>query len=101
MTRGAEGRIRTDGRRSLPLTGLLCLSLLFAQSAGLAHGHEGDLQPDYDCEICLKAGAGDDAAVAARAAIRPTPADQPSAPDSTGISSAASLAAKPRGPPAV
>ncbi len=49
--------------RSLPLTAIACLLLLFAQSATLAHNHDGDTQVRYDCDICLIPGAGTDLAV--------------------------------------
>lgn len=40
--------------------GLLCFLLLFVQSADLTHSHDGDLQPQFDCEVCLKVGANED-----------------------------------------
>ena len=35
---------------------LLAAILLFAQAVDLSHSHEGDLQPRFDCEICLVTG---------------------------------------------
>lgn len=40
--------------------GVLCFLLLFVQSADLTHSHDGDLQQQFDCEICLKVGANED-----------------------------------------
>lgn len=54
---GVAGR---DRFRSLPLTAVICLLLLFVQSAALVHSHESDLQVRYDCDICLKIGSSTD-----------------------------------------
>lgn len=40
---------------------VLCLVFLFLEVAGLAHSHEGDLERDLDCEICLNIGTSEDA----------------------------------------
>jgi hypothetical protein len=40
---------------------LLCALLLFVQSADLIHSHDGDLQRQFDCDICLKVGSGGNA----------------------------------------
>lgn len=42
---------------------LLSVLILFAQSAELVHSHDGDLKPQFDCEMCLKLGSGGDAIV--------------------------------------
>lgn len=47
--------------RLLPVHLLLCLFLVFAQSAALVHSHEGDLQKQFDCDICLKLSSTDHA----------------------------------------
>lgn len=61
-------------QRAIPVVALVSLFLLFVQSADLVHSHDGDLQPQYDCEICLKAGSGGDAIVASKTHIDiPTP----------------------------
>ena len=49
-----------DRFRSLPLTAVICLLLLFVQGAALAHSHENDPQVRYDCDICLKIGSSTD-----------------------------------------
>lgn len=47
--------------RLLPLHLMLCLFLVFAQSAALVHSHDGDLQKQFDCDICLKLNSSDTA----------------------------------------
>jgi len=37
--------------------------LAFVQTAGLVHSHDGELQTQFDCEICLKAGSDNDIAL--------------------------------------
>lgn len=32
-------------------------TLLVSQAAALQHSHEGDLQPRFDCQMCLKLGS--------------------------------------------
>ncbi|PCI54504.1 MAG: hypothetical protein COB36_10085 [Alphaproteobacteria bacterium] len=49
------------------LCGLLCLLLVFAQYTSLNHNHDGDLQAQTDCEICLKIGSLDDLATSGNA----------------------------------
>ena len=49
-----------DRFQSLPLVAVVCLLLLFVQSAALVHSHESDLQVRYDCDICLKIGSSTD-----------------------------------------
>ena len=56
---------------------LLCLLVLFAQSVSLIHTHDrdhNDLQRHSDCEICIKFGADDEAAVIAVAVLPLRPA---------------------------
>jgi len=49
--------------RTLPLMAVLSLFLLFAQAVEHGHSHD-DLQTQFDCEICLKVGSLEDAALA-------------------------------------
>ncbi len=49
-----------DRFQSLPLTAVVCLLLLFVQSAALTHSHENDLQVRYDCDTCLNIGSSAD-----------------------------------------
>lgn len=51
----------TKRAREYSIHGLLCFLLVFVQAAGLAHSHEGELQKQFDCGICLKANSNDDA----------------------------------------
>ena len=57
-------RERMLALRSLPVMAVLSLVLLFAQAEQLGHTHEADLQAQFDCEICLKLGSLEDAAIA-------------------------------------
>jgi len=52
--------------RRLPALGIFCVLLLFVQSAELIHSHQGDLQKQFDCEICLKVGSLDDGVLTAK-----------------------------------
>ncbi|NKB35235.1 MAG: hypothetical protein GKR91_19230 [Pseudomonadales bacterium] len=45
----------------LSIRALLCFLLVFVQGAGLVHSHEGELQKQFDCDICLKVGSNEDA----------------------------------------
>jgi hypothetical protein len=45
------------------LIALLCMLFLSAQSMALSHSHEGDLNPQPDCEICLKVSTDDDVVI--------------------------------------
>ncbi|MSR12596.1 MAG: hypothetical protein EXR84_12515 [Gammaproteobacteria bacterium] len=47
--------------RLIPVRLLLCFFLVFAQSATLLHSHDGDLQRQFDCDICLKVNSSDHA----------------------------------------
>ena len=51
---------QADRVRHVALSALLCLLLVFVQGAGLAHTHEGDLQKQFDCDICLKVNSNED-----------------------------------------
>ncbi len=58
-----QGEFRVAARdrfRSLPLTAMVCLLLLFVQGAALSHSHDDDSQARYDCDICLKIGSSTD-----------------------------------------
>jgi len=50
-----------SGRDLLPF--LLAFLFTFVQGAGLVHNHAGDLQQQFDCNICLKSGSNNDIAV--------------------------------------
>lgn len=45
--------------RSASVQLLLCFMLVFAQGAVLVHSHDGDLQRQFDCDICLKVNSTD------------------------------------------
>ena len=62
-----------DRFRSLPLAAVVCLLLLFVQSAALSHSHDNDLQVRYDCDICLKIGTSTDAVAAGHVDIPVSP----------------------------
>lgn len=99
MSHGFRRHTRAGWRQLLPLAGLLCL--LLAQGAGLAHSHDGGPQPQFDCEICLKAGPDDDAAAAvAGGGVRPPPSVLRPAPAPSPFFPFYVSAAGPRGPPA-
>ncbi len=51
---------RTVEAKALPVLGILCLLLLFVQSADLIHSHDSDAQNQFECEICLKFGSIED-----------------------------------------
>jgi len=46
------------------LLALLCVLFLAAQIQGLNHTHEGNLDYQADCDICLKLSSGDDVLIA-------------------------------------
>ena len=54
---------RSARERLVAIAGALLLSavLLFAQAVDLTHNHDGDLQTQFDCDICLVTGALSDA----------------------------------------
>ena len=60
--------------KSLPLSILFCLSILFVQSADLIHTHEGDLQQQFDCEFCLKIGSVEDQITSVQQPMETVPA---------------------------
>ena len=39
---------------------LLAFLFTFVQGAGLVHNHDGELQQQFDCNICLKSGSNND-----------------------------------------
>ena len=92
---------QTDRVRSVALSGLLCFLLVFVQGAGLAHTHEGDLQKQFDCEICLKANSNEDVIASNNQSlaleIRTTPLSE----YAERIHSAAAISANSRAPPLV
>ena len=54
---------QADRVRHVALSALLCFLLVFVHGAGLAHTHEGDLQKQFDCDICLKVNSNEDETV--------------------------------------
>lgn len=54
-------RLRELSTRDL-LPFLLVFLFTFVQGAGLIHNHDGDLQEQFDCNICLKSGSNNDIA---------------------------------------
>ena len=54
-------RMRALSRRAL-LPVLLAFLFTFVLGAGLVHNHDGDLQQQFDCNICLKSGSNNDIA---------------------------------------
>ena len=59
-------RIQRFGSFSVPqrlLLALLCVLVLLAQTADLAHSHVGDVSGQIECEICLQALSDEDGAV--------------------------------------
>ena len=62
-----------DRFRSLPLAAVVCLLLLFLQSAALSHSHDNDLHVRFDCDICLKIGSSTDVAAAGHVDIPVSP----------------------------
>ena len=60
---------RMTAFRSLPLTVVLSLCLLFSQLVENVHSHEGDLRAQFDCETCLKLGSSDDTALAGTSSL--------------------------------
>ena len=59
--------------KSLSLMAVLSVFLLFAQAVEHSHGHDADLQAQFDCEICLKVGSLDDIAVAKAPSLNQQP----------------------------
>lgn len=57
---------RSGSKRPLSLAAAWLFSavLLFAQAVDLSHNHEGDLQAQFDCDICLVTGSLSDALAA-------------------------------------
>ena len=58
--------IQRSGSFSVPqrlLLALLCVLVLLAQTADLAHSHVGDVSGQIECEICLQALSDDDESV--------------------------------------
>ena len=78
---------------------LLCLLVLFAQSAGLIHIHDDDLLHQHDCEVCLKVGADDEALPAADTVLPWRPADLPAVETGEGFIPPSFLAPRSRAPP--
>ena len=57
---------RSGSKRPLSLAAAWLFSavLLFAQAVDLSHNHEGNLQAQFDCDICLVTGSLSDALAA-------------------------------------
>ena len=47
------------------LLGILCALFLSAQTADLAHSHDGDFLSQFECETCLQSASDDDDSVLA------------------------------------
>ena len=45
------------------LLGFVCVLFLSAQTAELAHSHDGDFLSQFECETCLQASSDDDDSV--------------------------------------
>lgn len=75
------------------------LLFLFAQSTSLLHSHAGDLKRHVDCELCLKAGSGDDAPVVSRAIAELSATTTPPLQLPALATSFQSVTAKSRSPP--
>lgn len=48
------------GLKRIALYSLLCLLLLSVQSLELTHNHAGELQAQFDCDICMKLSSLED-----------------------------------------
>ena len=59
-----------DNSSYIALRGLLCVVLLFVQSTGVSHSHAGELQAQYECEICLKSGSNEDISIVEEHSLR-------------------------------
>lgn len=57
MRTQSSKRITIERVRNLSIQALLCFMLVFVQGASLIHSHDGDLQNQIDCDICLKVGS--------------------------------------------
>ena len=86
--------------KSLPLMAVLSVFLLFAQAVEHSHSHDTDLQAQFDCEIYLKVGSLDDAAVAKAPSLTQQPSAQSYAALIQGHSSTEIIRANARAPPA-
>lgn len=61
LNRSSGGVCSSKRLRSVAATVLFSAILLFGQSVDLGHNHDGDLQAQFDCDICLVAGSLSDA----------------------------------------
>jgi len=92
---------QTDRVRDVAFSALLCFLLVFVQGAGLAHTHEGDLQKQFDCEICLKPNSNEDVIASDSQPLDLETKTTPLAEYSDRIHSAAAISANSRAPPLV
>ena len=92
---------QADRVRHVALRALLCFLLVFVQGAGLAHTHEGDLQKQFDCEICLKANSNEDVIASDSQSLVPEIRTTTSTEYADRIHSAAAISANSRAPPLV
>lgn len=95
------GKCFKNRRLSLALVSMLAAFLLLVQSADLIHTHNGDLQAQVDCEICLKFGNDDEVIVDSQTAPRLFASHQFYSRSTSAIPFQAVIAANPRAPPRV
>jgi hypothetical protein len=93
-------RKRMMALKSLSLMAVLSVFLLFAQAVEHSHSHDADLQAQFDCEICLKVGSQDDAAVAKAPSLHQQPISQSYSALVQSHSSTETIRATARAPPA-
>ena len=86
---------RSGSKRPLSLAAAWLFSavLLFAQAVDLSHNHAGDLQAQFDCDICLVTGSLSDALAAGEIGLE---VSSDSVAIQGGITSLVSYAAVPR-----
>ena len=93
------GTIVKNCRLSLALVSALTAFLLLVQGADLVHTHDGDLQAQVDCEICLKFGNDDEVIVDSQSGPRLFASNQTYFQSTPAIPFQAVIAANPRAPP--
>ena len=101
MTRTAHKYGLPSQLRRWPAMGIFCLLLLFVQSADLIHNHQGDLQKQFDCEVCLKVASFDDSVATASYIVDVATLPQASASLTTTPVFLSILPRHARGPPAL
>ncbi len=86
---------------AFPAMALLCLLLLFIQGANLIHSHEGDLQRQIDCDICLKIDSGSHAAAVSNSVLALNRSGQDYPESFSALPYLVVLSANSRAPPSV